>query len=119
MEITPESEDKDDTGKQNDHRGLLHPLKLFDPLKSSTQRKVGISDSSSASRSECSKVYAEPCVTSFLGKRTPREQGSQILSPVQRMFKQKREKLSKRKPNLRAKKSKKQSLSAKLKEHKV
>ena len=91
---TPESEDENDTGKQNDCKGLTCMLKLFDPLKSSTQsNKVSISNSLSSSRPEYNKVCAEPCATSSLGKRTPREQ----------MFQQKRE-ITEKKAKLESKK---------------
>ena len=116
--ITPESEDEDDTGQQNDRKGLLRPLKLFDPLKSSTQsNKVSMSNSSSVSGPERSKVCAEPRTTSFSGKRTPREQGS-IFSPVQRMFQQKREEIIEKKAELESKKVQKAE-SAKLKGHEI
>ena len=115
MGITPEPEDEDDTRQQNDRKGLLRPLKLFDPLKSSIQsNKVSMSNSSSASRPERSEVCAEPCTTSFSGKRTPREQGPQILSPVQRMFQQKREEIIEKKAELEKKKVQKAEFISKI-----
>ena len=112
MGITPESEDEDDNRQQNDRKGLLRPLKLFDPLKSSTQsNKVSMSNSSGVSRPERS---TEPRTTSFSGKRTPREQGSQILSPVQQMFQQKREEITEKKAELESKKVQKAEFISKI-----
>ena len=95
---------------------LLSPLKLFDALKSSTQsNKVSVLNSSSSSSTECSKVSAEPLgqVLTSSGKRTPKEQGSQILSPFQGMFRQKREEIEK-KAELESKEVQKAELISKI-----